>query len=308
VSQLVLLGPQRFRPCVRGVVDSLAPGGAPVAAVTAGWQEREGENDELQAHLGREVVDLLLYHRSDDVLVRDREFAAALRERQDLLQGTQELYRVRLGHALAAARELLLRPGAAPALVEARRAAVRAVRALDREHLRRLHRLHASFEARWRPGTRPAVARQREQIATLLERCGAVLIAGGHVAVLLNRLRLFGLPDLVGPRPVAAWSAGAMAVSERVVLFHDSPPQGPGDTEVLDAGLGLCRGVVPLPHAARRLRLEDRMRVALFAQRFHPATCALLDDTARLQWNGVRLWAEPGTRRLGRDGRVREIH
>jgi hypothetical protein len=46
------------------------------------------------------------------------------------------------------------------------------------------------------------------------------------VAVLVNRLRLFGLGDLVADKTVFAWSAGAMAVSERVVLFHDDPPQG----------------------------------------------------------------------------------
>jgi hypothetical protein len=303
---LVMLGPQRFHPRVRDVVDATAASGA-VAAVTAGWQEREGENEELRAHLAREVVDLLLYHRSDDVMVRDREFAVALRERQELLRTMQELYRVRLAHALEAARELMLRPGSSPALVEQRRSAVRAVRALDREHVRRLMREHAAFEERWRPASRPAVARHREQLAAILERCTAVLVAGGHVAVLLNRLRLFDLPALGGSRPVVAWSAGAMAVSDRVVLFHDSPPQGPGDPEVLDAGLGLCHGLVPLPHAARRLRLDDPIRVALFAQRFHPATCALLDQPARLQWNGRHWWAQPGTRRLTRDGRVREI-
>ncbi len=45
-----------------------------------------------------------------------------------------------------------------------------------------------------------------------------------------------------------------MVVCETVVLFHDSPPQGAGNAEVLDAGLGLARGVIALPHARRRLR------------------------------------------------------
>ena len=49
-----------------------------------------------------------------------------------------------------------------------------------------------------------------------------------------------------------------MAISERVVLFHDSPPQGPGAAEVLDAGLGLVGDVVVLPQPEFRLRLDDR--------------------------------------------------
>src|SRR5437764_598914 len=78
--------------------------------------------------------------------------------------------------------------------------------------------------------------------AALIRRTSALAIAGGHVAVLLNRLRLFGILALAEGRTIIAWSAGAMAVSDRIVLFHDSPPQGPGNPEVLGAGLGLFPG------------------------------------------------------------------
>jgi hypothetical protein len=132
-------------------------------------------------------------------------------------------------------------------------------------------------------------------------------IAGGHVAVLLGRLRLFDLTALVDSRPVIAWSAGAMAVCDRVVLYHDSPPQGPGNPEVLDAGLALCRGIVALPHARKRLKLDDPVRVALFARRFSPATCVVLDEGARLEWNGREWTAGPGTFRLERRGALRPM-
>ena len=95
VAVLVLLGPQRFRQTLRETVIDLEISG-PVAVVTAGWQERESEDQELETHLGREVIDLRLYHRAADVLERDRELAAALRERQETLQELQELYRLRL--------------------------------------------------------------------------------------------------------------------------------------------------------------------------------------------------------------------
>ena len=95
-----------------------------------------------------------------------------------------------------------------------------------------------------------------------------------------------------------------MALGELVVLFHDSPPQGAGDAEVLAAGLRAYPGVLPLPHARRRLRLADPLRVALLARRFTPLSCVALDEGARLDWNG-RGWSLPAPLPwLEEDGRV----
>jgi len=300
---LVLLGPQRFRPTLRKTVEALGIEG-PVAVVTAGWQEREAEDNELREHLGRELVDLRLYRRAEEVLQQDEELAAALRSRQETLRELQEFYRLRLSYALAAARDLMRRESGGRMLSEQRRAAIRAVRTLDRWHLRRIRRIHDAFVERWHPSARPAVARYRDELRGALQRAGVVCVAGGHVAVLLGRLRLFDLPELLDGRPVIAWSAGAMAVSDRVVLYHDSPPQGAGDPEVFDAGLALCRRLVALPHARTRLKLDDPVRVALLARRFAPARCGVLDEGARLDWDGRRWSAGPGTYRLERRGRV----
>jgi len=296
---LVLLGPQRFQPNLRDAVRSLGVEG-PVAAVTAGWQERESEDTELQDHLDREVFDLQLYRRFEEVIGADPELGQALRQRQDTLRQMQDLYRLRLSYALEAARELMRRPGGGKLLSEQRRAAIRAVRTLDRWHLRRIRRTHDEFAVRWTPAERPAVARHREELQQIVERSSALCIAGGHVAVLLSRLRLFDVVSLFDGRPVFAWSAGAMAVCDRIVLFHDSPPQGAGDPEVLDAGLALCRQLVALPHARTRLKLDDPVRVALFARRFGPATCVVLDAGARLDWDGREWTAGADTPRLER--------
>ena len=48
--------------------------------------------------------------------------------------------------------------------------------------------------------------------------------------------------------PVIAWSAGAMALADRIVLFHDRSPHGPGHPEVYGSGLSVVRDVVLLPH------------------------------------------------------------
>jgi len=303
---LVLLGPQRFRPTLLDTTRSLGTEG-PVAVVTAGWQERESEDDEIRDHLGCEVIDLMLYHRADDVLSRDPGLGAASRERQDELRELQELYRRRLAHALEAAREMMRRPGKGGHLDDHRGAAIRAVRTLDRQHLRALRQLHDRFEARWTPAGRDAVAHHRAQIGKILERTPVIGIAGGNVAVLLNRMRTFDLASLISDHIVVAWSAGAMAVSDRVVLFHDSPPQGAGNAEVLDAGLALCCGVIALPHARRRLRLDDPARVALFARRFSPAKSVVLEEGSRLDWSGRSWKAARGTKRLTRTGRLRAV-
>ena len=122
---------------------------------------------------------------------------------------------------------------------------------------------------RWHLSERDVVARQRHELQKLLKNSLALCIAGGHVSILLNRLWLFDVAGLLPKTmPVVAWSAGAMALAERVVLFHDSPPQGRGYAEVLCAGVGLCPGVVPLPHAKKRLQLNDQVRVQLLARRF----------------------------------------
>lgn len=92
---VVLLGPQRLRPTLVEAVDRAGVTGA-VAAVTAGWQEREDEIDELSAHLRRPVVNLGLHRRGEDVLARDPEFLLAYGDLLDRRRKLQDLYRIRL--------------------------------------------------------------------------------------------------------------------------------------------------------------------------------------------------------------------
>jgi hypothetical protein len=303
-ARVVLLGPQRHNPTLKDAVDSLGIHGR-VAAVTAGWEERENEDQELRDHLGLRVVNLAVHERAEEVFKRDPELFAAMRERFDHLRRLQELYRVRLSHALAAGRELLAREahGGFEALMEEVIGdALEAVRELDRRHLAQIEALHARFDERWRPLERDSVRRHRLELARELEGCEVLCVAGGHVTILLNRMRLFGLLELARGLPIIAWSAGAMVLSPRVVVFHDSPPQGGGSPEVLEQGLGAFSGLIALPHADKRLKLDDPARVALFARRFGPDWCALLVKGARLDWDGQSWSAAEGTLRMEIDG------
>ena len=305
--ELVLLGPQRRLPTVGGAVASLTCGDGPVAVITAGWQEREDEDAELRAAVGRPTRNLRLYARSEQVMVSDPELASSWRETQIRLRQLQELYRIRLEHAVVAAREVWNRRRrlAADLVDEELAAAVEAVRTLDGEHLDRIRRERRIADAGWRLEERAAVMEARARVADDVAECAAVLVAGGHVVVLLNRLRLLGLDTILASRPVVAWSAGAMVLADRIVAFHDSPPQGPGAAEVVESGFGLVRDVVPFPHASRRLRLGDPERVGGLARRMAPAACVTLDDGAQLRRGQDGNWVPVSdVRQLQMDGTV----
>ncbi len=280
---IVLLGAQRYEPTLAEAVAELGVTGK-IATITAGWQEREAEDDDLQEHLDHRTVNLRLHARAEEVFRADPELHEAHRARQSVLRHRQDFYRVRLEHALDAQHVITQRAAPHAILEDEGRASIDAIRDLDNRHLARCARDHREWEEQWRPLERPEIAKHRKEIAELIEGCEAVAIAGGHVASLLNRLSLFGIKELLRGKAIFAWCGGAMAISERVVLFHDSPPQGPGAAEVLDAGLGLARNVVVLPQPEFRLRLEDKDRVQVMVRRFAPAACLALPARTRVTW------------------------
>ncbi|MGC6486396.1 MAG: hypothetical protein ACON4Z_02025 [Planctomycetota bacterium] len=307
LSSAIVLGPQRREPILRQAVDDLVgAGAAPVALVTAGWEEREAEDDELRTHVGRQVTNLQLWRRVERIFEADPDLLQAMRERHATLRQLQDLYRLRLEGLLGPTCELLRRGGEGPWVDAEAEDAWELVRGLDRQHVARVEVVHAEFDARVRPRERDAVRAELAQLEPLLDDASCLLVAGGHVAVLLHRLQLFDLCARWGDRPVVAWSAGAMALTDRVVLFHDAPPQGSSYAEVMEAGFGVLPDFVALPHARRRLATDDPLRMQLLSRRFAGATCALLDDGARFDWRDQRWHARAASRCLTADGRVEE--
>ncbi|HVI03032.1 MAG TPA: hypothetical protein VM869_30260 [Enhygromyxa sp.] len=276
---VVLLGAQRFDSTLGSIVRRLECEG-PFALITAGWREREDEDERLRDHLECETVNLRLYHRAEDVLARDPELAEAHRAKQTKLRHKQDFYRIRLEHELAAVHVIRQRRAPADVLAEEEQASIAAIRQLDAYHFAQCRRVNAEYEEAMRPLARPVVREHCAELRDALAGCQAIAIAGGHVAALLNRMRMFGIADMIDDRPVFAWSGGGMVVSEQLVLFHDSPPQGRGASEVLDEGLGLVRNVLPFPHPDIRLRLDDPARISLLARRFAPARCLAMPEGA----------------------------
>ena len=290
----ILLGPQR-RPTLEAVVRSLGLPG-PFATVTAGWQEREPDDGELRALLGGRSVGLELYRRWLDVQERDPEYAAASRALADVLAELADLYLLRLDYALQAVYALQKR--SAP-LTEA----VEAVQELDEAHLARVNEVRGEFFERLRPHDRPVIAAHRASVASIAGSAAALVVAGGHVGVLAEVLHLFNVAAALRS-PVIAWSAGAMALADQIVLFGDRAAYGPGHPEVYGSGLSVVRDVVLLPHAKARLLLDDAPRMAVFAQRFAPASCVLLEAGTRVELSDGSAGWPAGARVLGEDGHV----
>jgi hypothetical protein len=306
----VLLGPQR-RPTLDAVVRSLGLGG-PFATVTAGWQEREPDDGEMKTLLGGRAVNLALFERWLDVQERDPEYAAAERALQGVLAEVQDLYLLRLDYALQAVYALQHRAASdqlggtfTERVAEPVAEAVAAVRELDAAHLKHVNEVWGEFFARMPPHERPVIASHRASVADICGGASALVVAGGHVGVLAEVLHLFNVAAALRS-PVIAWSAGAMALADRIVLFHDRSPQGPGHPEVYGSGLSVVRDVVLLPHARARLLLDDTPRMAVFAQRFAPARCLPLEAGTRVDLSGDGRYP-PGTRVLGADGHVTTV-
>jgi hypothetical protein len=308
--RIILLGPQR-RPTVGAAVRSLGLDG-PVATITAGWQERESDDGELNTLLGGRAANLGLYRRWLDVQARDPEYAAGERRLQEVLTELQEVYLLRLDHALQAVYALQRRTGrrgrdgqgGGQVLVAGVAEAIAAVRELDAAHLRQVNHVRGDFFAQWQPHGRPVIGGHRAAVADVLGGSAALVLAGGHVGVLADVLHLFNVAAVLRS-PVIAWSAGAMALADRIVLFHDRAPQGPGHPEVYGSGLSVLRDVVLLPHARARMLLDDTPRMAVFARRFAPARCILLESGTRLEVASDLGAAWPtGTRMLAEDGHI----
>ena len=303
---VIIAGAQRFNPTIGQAIQRAELTG-PFAMITAGWREREPDDGELRDHLGVETYNLELYRRADDVMRRDPALREAHRQRQARLQRRQDFYRIRLEHQLKAAEVIATRAASDRLHEEAQSSSVEAVQQLDTWHLSKCRRDLEQFESEWLPLEREAVAEQREELKEIIGKCHAVAIAGGHVAALLNRLELFGMRELLAGKPIVAWSAGAMAITERVVLYHDFSPQGYRASEVLAWGLGALPRVVALPQPESRLNRDDESRIRVMAQRFAPAHCIGLPARSSAIFRHSTIQNEAGVWSLDSDGSVERL-
>ncbi len=276
---ITLLGPQRDVGAARSAVTELMPEGQ-IATINAGWQERETDSEMLNEVLGGRMCNLELYRRWQEILDADAEYAGTETRLNEVLAELQAVYTLRLQHAMAALTTLRHRDAMPPVQQAAIAEMFRSIQALDEWHLRTVAETRDESYARVRLGERDHVVHHRTELARMVGDSTGLVLTGGHVGVLLHLLHVFAMGQLIRP-PVIAWSAGAMALSDRVVLFNDNAPHGFSHAEVYADGLGAFSGVLPFPHPRRRLHLSDGERLAQMARRFAPRQCLLLRRGAR---------------------------
>ena len=306
---LFLLGPQPEYASLKKVLARLQPT-SPVALITAGWETEENRDHKIHQAIGVDAINLNLFSRTEQLFADDPELILGLQARQDELRHLRDAYNDRLHHLLTAAKQILGRPESLIKLDVERESAIEMVRQLDRQHFVRTSHINDAYEDRLQIAGRPLVVEHRQELAELMSRCNALLIAGGHVAIILNRLKIFGILEFRPDVPIIAWSGGAMALSNQVVFFHDSPPQGAGEAEVLRSGMGLFNDILPLPDAKNRMNLQNRAGVELFARRFNNFKCVIFDEQTIVERkNGNWLVDDSApVNRLGETGSVVEFN
>lgn len=316
-GSLFLLGPQRPNPNMPTVLARAERPGR-VVYITAGWRHDENDDEALKRDVGVNGMSLPLYAWFEELAKTAPGLFAAHHQQQDEIRKLKAMYRLRLAPALESVRVMLaqkdLHPDASY-VQEELDDAIAVLRGLRTRFIAHCDVARQAFVDRAHPTHHPKVQRRMADVRNILADARAVLIAGGHVGVLRSRLEFFGLGPLLteameqGTR-VIAWSAGAMALCDEVVLFHDDPPTGQHNAEVLDRGLGLAPGIVYLPHARQRLFLDDRVRVSLLAARFNPVPCIGVENGAVLirhkgEWKNR---GKPDAAfRLGTDGGIHPL-
>ena len=306
----VVLGPQPGRISLGPGLEALAPPPGPVAAITVGWRESEPVLKEVERELGlcgREPAPLHIGERVGRVFERDAALSEAHRALQEGLLAEERLYGARLRRAVETAHEVVRLSVAERYRAPYAEQAWRAILAADRFHVERHAELWQEFRDAVRLEERPAIREQKDELERLLADSVAVVLTGGHVAVIRNRLLLLGLADALARLPILTWSAGAMVLTPRVVLFHDRLPGGSARPEILGDGLSLLPGVALFPDARIRLDLEDRQSLSELSGRVAPDRAVLLDSGEAIHWDG-RGWSSPdGIRLLSSDGEVETI-
>lgn len=245
----------------------------------------------MVAALGVPVVNLRLHARSAEVFRDDSELTVAYQARQQRLKHMQAFYRVRLEKIEDAAKTISVRHVPPELLEQEEKLSVFQFRHIDAEHIERCQMVHDTFEREWKLEERPAIARHRDELRAALASCDALVLAGGHVVSLLNRLKLFGVIGLAEGKPIIGWSAGAMVLTDRIVLFHDYPPYGSDIAQVLDSGFQIAPKLIVLPDPRRRVNLDAREGIQRFSRRMAPATCVAMNPGARIDFEAGKLVA-----------------
>lgn len=279
---LVLLGQQREVPRLNSVLERLNVDG-PVGLVSAGWEEDEDDDQWVRDAIDAPVINSQLYSLADQLFQQDPQVIELLRERQDRLRELREINELQTEHLCVVARELWQRLDAHAGALGPLQQTIGQLKAVDQSYLEAVTTIIVEYEQRIAPKERPSILEYRRQVLERLHECQAVLIAGGHVGVLLNRLNLCRLLQNI-QLPIVAWSGGAMALGERVYFYDQFLPHAKREVELSRRGMSLFTGAQVFPRANQRLQLHDQRELGLLARRM-TGQCLLLNERSEITWS-----------------------
>lgn len=300
---LVLLGQQREVPRLQSVLESWGISG-PIGLVSAGWEEDEDDDQWVRDAVDNSIVNSHLYALADDLFQQDPEVIELLRERQDRLRELREINELQTEHLGAVARELWRRLESHAGAVGSLQQTMEQIQAIDQTYLEAISTVIAEYDQRIAPKERASVLDYRAKVLGRLQDCQALLIAGGHVGVLLNRLNLCRLLQHI-QLPIIAWSGGAMALGERVYFYDQFLPHTKREIELSRRGMGLFTGVQVFPRANQRLLVHDPRELGLLARRL-TGQCLLLDERSEIGWSVAGVLYSNHVRYVNEIGETRE--
>ncbi len=279
---LVLLGQQRDVPRLQSVLERCNISG-PVGLVSAGWEEDEDDDQWVRDAVDVPVINSQLYGLADQLFQQDPQVIELLRERQDRLRELREINELQTEHLCTVARELWRRLASHAGALVPLQQTFEQLRTVDDSYLEAITTIIVEYDQRIAPKERPSVLEYRHKVLERLQDCQALLIAGGHVGVLLNRLNLCRLFQHI-QLPIIAWSGGAMALGERVYFYDQFLPHTKREVELSRRGMCLFSGAQLFPRASQRLQLHDSLELGILSRRMK-SPCLLLDEHSEMAWS-----------------------
>lgn len=266
----------------------------------------------------RNIVNLCAWHAWQDFLRRRPDVAEVARELQAVEEATRRFYlettafhadRIRRAVRFARAHSPGFRLGAVPLVTRQSvrpdailsggelleraiaRELGRALEALVDNDLRMLETLdEAEEQVHARTGLRldPLWRAARAELEERLLWADAILLFGGSPGALLGALQFFDLRSAVlealrRGALIAAVSAGALLLCERMIVYDDyNPDAHQREFRLFDRGLGLVGGLQVMPHCMDRIQTDDPDNLAYLARRFSTHVCAGLNEESFL--------------------------
>jgi hypothetical protein len=159
------------------------------------------------------------------------------------------------------------------------------------------NQIEAYYRKRSRVDENPSYIKIRNEIRERILSSNSIFIFGGHMPVLLNRLKFFRLKDVFHEAlnrgtNFYTVSAGSMVLVDKIIVFDDFSCDDSGDRvrefEFFEKGLGLIKSLTLFPHCMDRIQTDDADNLSYLANRFSSGPCVGLNQDSFMIFETVK--------------------